>query len=680
MDICVGMASPPEHKAKEELHSTPFIVEHEGFAKFHELKIGMFRGVEAGGGGGSGGRGGGDSYADFKTICPHYVSTQSRSIVVPGLWETVCRLNGIGVRQGFDRVIVGDRGVGKSFVLSCIAWAALQLFGPQFLVLRIRVKLPVVKTLRKMLFDYLVEQTAPVKTDTLKVPLPSEAWSDIYQANSWLGSNGLTMLCVIDEAETLYRGKTDTAQDIIYELNGIGDLDMSKHILAFITGSSPLLRPLLFQKMPRNADKEKWYLYPSSPSMNRTKYKSRMLYPLRSPEEMKEALVGLATNPKFVPHLRAWSERVSDRTGPSWSIAGIMVSHRSAYDMLVKTRGRLRLVVETIEKLDRLDGEGTAMERFYKLIDDRCMRVIKVIITCLGASSEIFCANMETDPSDFDINKSILAEVACERGYDSRADFESDCHHANDLGVLTFMQDKVGILNPGDGAYIWARMSETKMNPTLSASLFNPGQTGMSDVNEPHVFSAFTSKYGEGMGLVRDMAIDPHNAGVKPPPEIATNAAQRSRKVTPTTLLNHKAHGKLRKLVPDLFGADGIAVHFNDDGTVRKVLFMQVKLSGLDKGGKSHAISFIDDIINKMDIGKAAIVGGIPELNVPWQFVVVCSMRLSCTEAMKKKYPEVTFIYGDSLWEMWPEPTRKMLTRHRNDEGIHLHGCPEQTR
>lgn len=177
------------------------------------------------------------------------------------------------------RVILGQRGVGKTAFLRALLGVAMLTADAKFAVVSIACK------------DAAPELSAPITAvhaalkDMGFEALPDDPWERVDQMNDWLLAHNVRILVAVDEVEHLYTSTSEDCHAALRQFHAIGNLDGARHVIAIVTGSAPRLRTLLFRKeasLSEDDRKEVLDSFPGirrGPDMNSRKYLDLHLLP-----------------------------------------------------------------------------------------------------------------------------------------------------------------------------------------------------------------------------------------------------------------------------------------------------------------------------------------------------------------------------------------------------------------
>jgi len=188
----------------------------------------------------------------------------SRKALLRDLMEIVNDLvDGESHGQELCRVLLGQRGVGKTYFLSAFM-AAMQLQADKdFIVVTVCCK------------DVDVEEVEPiVAIRNSLVDLGHDeppVWRTCTDMNRWLLERNLRIVLMYNEVEALYLEAGGNRARALRQLHAIGNYSVNRSIVTFVTGSDSHLPRLLFRKMV-DADLTSWPGYCGSPDMNCRKY------------------------------------------------------------------------------------------------------------------------------------------------------------------------------------------------------------------------------------------------------------------------------------------------------------------------------------------------------------------------------------------------------------------------
>jgi len=170
---------------------------------------------------------------------------------------------------GYQRLLLGSKGVGKTVFLEEIQKIAKGLFEDNLITIYHEY----------LSTDKIIKPSCLIanvlKNETLK--------EDIRLCEKELKNKKKFVFIVLDEIQNLYL-KNDNGKQVINQLSEIGG-SREGCICCIVTGSSYHLRQLCFAKLPNNI-KEKYPNYISL-DLNSTKYSSRWIYPFLDIEDFE---------------------------------------------------------------------------------------------------------------------------------------------------------------------------------------------------------------------------------------------------------------------------------------------------------------------------------------------------------------------------------------------------------
>lgn len=220
---------------------------------------------------------------------PTFVDSSRRAVLMELAPRLTSLDNGELSGQANCFVLLGLRGVGKShFILSLVHMVA-RVAKPSTCVVYVNFKDSGVQSLFGAIRVAL--------SDKKLVPAVAAAEaSAAVELDQFLLSKGLRVFLVVDELEQLYcREKDDVlAKTVWQELHFIGERKKRRSIMAVITGSTPVLRALVFAQ-PEIAAARIYPGYTHLGSLNNRKYLPLMLKPLTEVSDVRRAMLCVAS-------------------------------------------------------------------------------------------------------------------------------------------------------------------------------------------------------------------------------------------------------------------------------------------------------------------------------------------------------------------------------------------------
>eukprot|EP00731_Ephydatia_muelleri_P031126 Em0022g640a len=199
-----------------------------------------------------------DNYSDF-----FYIDA-SRLIVIRDTESTLRRLvkGQFKHRNGFCRLLLGHKGVGKTTLLDCIAKAAHSVYGKQNLIVCCTA------------FNCKPVAGFPSTAIAKSIGVSNKT---IVQLNSYLEKVDKFVLFIADELDSVFSSEPSIGHAIIGEIAEIGDSRVGR-MHCIISGSSSHLRQLCFCKLPADYEK-KFPSYSKRFDLNSTKFSARWIHP-----------------------------------------------------------------------------------------------------------------------------------------------------------------------------------------------------------------------------------------------------------------------------------------------------------------------------------------------------------------------------------------------------------------
>ena len=189
---------------------------------------------------------------------------------------------------GFRRMLLGRKGVGKTFLLKTLQVVAEAEFT----------RGPFARCVMPFYLDYLNCDQLPTEVIWWKISKhpqfagcgPSQtpgfpSWERVAELESFFIKNNIIAFIVVDELQEVYQEGCKNGKEIIGQLAQIGALgDTAMHCV--LTGSSTHLRELVLAKLPQ----EYCSKFPNycSKDLNSTKFKPRWIYPFLNAIDFKK--------------------------------------------------------------------------------------------------------------------------------------------------------------------------------------------------------------------------------------------------------------------------------------------------------------------------------------------------------------------------------------------------------
>lgn len=173
-------------------------------------------------------------------------------------------------------VIIGQRGVGKSYMLRKVLAAARALM-PRTMVCY-------------MQYKAAARHETPLRILLSQLPVAWQSIGSIAQLYATLERHQLYLVFAVDELDSVFLGADANDKEILAQLMQISEMDAERRIVVIATGSS-CLRRLCFQAGNED-DRAKYRAY-SGKSFNDRKYTCLTLGTLQDADEVEQAVSAL---------------------------------------------------------------------------------------------------------------------------------------------------------------------------------------------------------------------------------------------------------------------------------------------------------------------------------------------------------------------------------------------------
>lgn len=246
---------------------------------------------------------------------------------------------------GYQRLLLGRKGVGKTTFLKTMQNIAKDLFGDNLITIYEHYLNPETSKLPSMLItNELTGNVTNMVMSKITNYIPSVlnyniTNNTISSSEKALEKNGKFVFLVLDEIQSLYLTNS-YGKSIIGEISEIGGA-LAGRILCIITGSSYHLRQLCFAKLP--VDKKIEFPNYISLDLNSTKFSFRWIYPFLEIEDFE----------KLVEYFYKKSKKNYYNTDQK----------RINTEMYLKTGGNARLLSDYIIN-DKCDSYSVSMRHF----------------------------------------------------------------------------------------------------------------------------------------------------------------------------------------------------------------------------------------------------------------------------------------------------------------------------
>ena len=176
-------------------------------------------------------------------------------------------------KNGFRRLLLGRKGVGKSTLLKCIAEAAKSVYSNKNLI--------VCST------SYISANDIKLPSTIIESTIGTSEQRSIQDLNGYLSTSNKFVLFIADELDSVFFSQNDLGQHIIGEIAHIGDSTEGR-IHCIISGSSSRLRQLCFRKLP-DEDVKRFPNYKCI-DLNSTKFSARWIHPFLEKDDFSKVL------------------------------------------------------------------------------------------------------------------------------------------------------------------------------------------------------------------------------------------------------------------------------------------------------------------------------------------------------------------------------------------------------